>query len=292
MKAPKNILRPEMLTPIVGQNSDVFLSDDFVFFRDMRAIVVSPMIEMVRTPQYVEMGRLLRMLSGTASFRINLLPFDLQAGDVLVIPENTYIEITAVSPDFNAQGVSHQHLPVAFPRCTLLRLDEDDFARVGRYLDLIWEVVHQSFASMAFEQSGLATTIEHLLSALMTDLQRLHKQSAQQTAHRQSHSEQILQQFLDLVAEHGATERNVAFYAERLLVTPNHLSSVIRQQSGQTVMQWLNERTLLQAKVLLKHSDLSSSDIAFRLGFTEATLFSRFFRRETGMTPKEYRENK
>jgi len=99
-----------------------------------------------------------------------------------------------------------------------------------------------------------------------------------------------MQHFLDLVAAHGATERKVAFYAEQLRLTPNHLSSVIRQQSGQTVMQWLNERTILQAKVLLKHSDLSSSDIAFRLGFTEATLFSRFFRRETDMTPKEYRE--
>ena len=99
-----------------------------------------------------------------------------------------------------------------------------------------------------------------------------------------------MQHFLDLVAAHGATERKVAFYVEQLRLTPNHLSSVIRQQSGQTVMQWLNERTILQAKVLLKHSDLSSSDIAFRLGFTEATLFSRFFRRETDMTPKEYRE--
>lgn len=106
----------------------------------------------------------------------------------------------------------------------------------------------------------------------------------------QTHSEQIMQHFLDLVAAHGATERKVAFYVEQLRLTPNHLSSVIRQQSGQTVMQWLNERTILQAKVLLKHSDLISSDITFRLGFTEATLFSRFFRRETDMTPKEYRE--
>jgi AraC-like DNA-binding protein len=78
--------------------------------------------------------------------------------------------------------------------------------------------------------------------------------------------------------------------AEQLLLTPNHLSAVVRQQSGQTVMQWLNERTILQAKVLLKHSEMSNSEIAFQLGFNEATLFSRFFRRETGMSPKEYRK--
>lgn len=280
-----------MLPDSLKNHPAIFATKEFVFFRDL-SIAASSMRSAVSTPQYVELGRLLYVSAGSAAYRINLMPFDLQAGDVLVIPENTFIEVTDVSDDFNAQAVSHQHLPVAFSHCTSLRLDENDFARVGKYLDLIWEVAHQPFATMAFEQSGLATTIEHLLSGLMSDLQRLHKQSAQQTAHRQSHGEQILQQFLDLVAEHGATERNVTFYAERLLLTPNHLSAVIRQQSGQTVMQWLNERTLLQAKVLLKHSELSSSDIAFRLGFTEATLFSRFFRRETGMTPREYREQK
>jgi AraC-like DNA-binding protein len=240
------------------------------------------MLEMVRTPQYVEIGRVLRVSDGTATFRINLLPFQLQAGDILVIPENTYIEITDMSDDFNAQTVSHQHLSIGFPRCTQWHLSDNDFARIGRYLDLIWEVVHQDAFSPA--------TVEHMLSALMEDLKRLHKQVVPRFSSHQTHGEQIMQHFLDLVAAHGATERKVAFYAEQLRLTPNHLSSVIRQQSGQTVMQWLNERTILQAKVLLKHSDLSSSDIAFRLGFTEATLFSRFFRRETDMTPKEYRE--
>ena len=98
-----------------------------------------------------------------------------------------------------------------------------------------------------------------------------------------------MQHFLDLVAAHGATERKVAFYAEQLRLTPNHLSSVIRQQSGQTVMQWLNERTILQAKVLLRGGIDPIGDIAFALGFDEQGSFARFFKRETGMTPTEYR---
>ncbi|MBO5975214.1 MAG: AraC family transcriptional regulator [Paludibacteraceae bacterium] len=172
-------------------------------------------------------------------------------------------------------------MPISFSRCTLLHLNEQDFLRTGKYLDLMWEVLHKETFSM--------TTIEFLQSALFNDLKHIQQQSDKQSTQQLSRSEQIMQRFLDLVAEFGATQRNVKFYAEQLLLTPNHLSAVVRQQSGQTVMQWLNERTILQAKVLLKHSDLSNSEIAFQLGFNEATLFSRFFRRETGMTPKKYR---
>lgn len=56
-------------------------------------------------------------------------------------------------------------------------------------------------------------------------------------------------------------------------------------------MDWLNEKTLLQAKVLLRHSDLMIYEIADRLGFPEPTAFNRYFKREAGMTPLEYKKS-
>lgn len=282
MKTKSNILRPDMLNGFVKSNSEAFISNEFVFFRNMLSAVKQSMLDKVNSPQYVEVGRLTRVLSGTATFRINLLPYNLQKGDVFIITENTYIEIKDVSADFNVQAFSFKHLPISFPRSTQLQLSTNDFERVGRYMDLIWEVLHKENFSMQ--------TVEYLQSALFNDLKHIQQQSDKQSTQQLSRSEQIMQRFLDLVAEFGATQRNVKFYAEQLLLTPNHLSAVVRQQSGQTVMQWLNERTILQAKVLLKHSEMSNSEIAFQLGFNEATLFSRFFRRETGMSPKEYRK--
>ena len=66
-------------------------------------------------------------------------------------------------------------------------------------------------------------------------------------------------------------------------------SAVIKEYSGQTVMQWLNRRLVLQAKVLLRGGTEPIGDIAFALGFDEQGSFARFFKRETGMTPTEYR---
>ena len=283
MKA-KQTLTPALLQTLAHRNTDIYVSEECVIFYDARALLHTPILKMVNTPQMVELGRIMRVKAGSATFVINLLPFTVQQGDVLVVPENNYIEIREVSEDFNIQAVSYKNLAISFAQCRKMSLGEEDYERIGDYIRLAWKVVHKPSYSMQ--------TIEYLLTAMMNDLMHLHRQSEQSSKHVLSHGEQIMQQFLELVAQHGATERNVPFYAEKLLLTPNHLSAVIRQQSGQTVMQWLNARTLLQAKVLLKHTDQPIADIAFQLGFKETTLFSRFFLRETGMTPSEYRQQK
>ena len=89
--------------------------------------------------------------------------------------------------------------------------------------------------------------------------------------------------------QHGTIERAIPFYANQLCLSPNRLSAVIKEYSGQTVMQWLNRRLVLQAKVLLRGGTDPIGDIAFALGFDEQGSFARFFKRETGMTPTEYR---
>ena len=79
-----------------------------------------------------------------------------------------------------------------------------------------------------------------------------------------------------------------AFYADRLCLSPRYLSSVIRDVSGRTVVEWVNQAVILEAKVLLKHSDLLTYQIADELHFPNPSFFSKFFKRMTGMTPQEY----
>ncbi|MBQ8046468.1 MAG: helix-turn-helix transcriptional regulator [Prevotella sp.] len=98
--------------------------------------------------------------------------------------------------------------------------------------------------------------------------------------------------FAALLREHGSTVRNIAFYAERLALTPNHLSAVVRQQSGLSVVDWLNRTTVTEAKLLLKHSNLMIYEISDRLQFPEPTAFNRYFKSRVGVTPLEYREGK
>lgn len=283
MKNTPRILHANLLRQVVSANPDICFGEDFAFLNRVSGSLKTQIQQIASDPLYVPMGRLVRITRGGGTFRLNMLPSSLQTGDVMIIPENSYIEIDSLTEDFDVQIVSFKNLPVSFARPTQLRLAEADFLRVGKYLGLIWEVLHKPSFSMQ--------TVEYLLSALMNDLAHLHQQSAGQQR-TLTHAEQQMQQFTDLVAEHGARERNVGFYAEQMHLSPNHLSALVRKQTGRSVMQWINERTVLQAKVLLRHTDRTISDIAFELNFTETTLFSRFFRRETGLTPKDYRTNR
>lgn len=100
-----------------------------------------------------------------------------------------------------------------------------------------------------------------------------------------------MSRFVTLLRQYGTRERNIPFYASQLAITANHLSDVVRQQSGLSVMDWLNRTTITEAKVLLKHSDLMIYEIGERLNFPEPTAFNRYFKKHVGMTPLEYREN-
>lgn len=68
-----------------------------------------------------------------------------------------------------------------------------------------------------------------------------------------------------------------------------HLSEVVKAQSGKPAIKHIHERLVLEARRLLFHTPESLKEIAFNLGFSEASYFTRFFKRETGLTPAEYR---
>lgn len=278
---PTNVtLRPELMHTLTRQNDEVFVSSDLVMMHSLHSLLQTPMRQMIRTPQYVEMGRVILVSAGQATYDINLVPYQLKANDVWVIPQNSYISLTELSDEFDGMALSFQHLPVGFDKCALLHLKVEDYCRIQSYLELVWQVVRSRYDQH---------TIEHLQIALMYDLMRLRADTTKPCTAAQTHGEQIVQRFLDLLGLSDPLPRNVKAYAQKLCITPNHLSAVIRQQTGKSVMDWLNANCVLRAQVMLKHSDMPVCDIACQLGFQSATFFSRYFRRETGMTPSEYR---
>ena len=80
------------------------------------------------------------------------------------------------------------------------------------------------------------------------------------------------------------------YFAEKLNLHPNYLNSVIKSKTGRTVNDWISKRMLSIAKSLLINTPLSSKEIAFKLNFSEPSHFSRFFKKQTQMSPKTYRK--
>ena len=93
-----------------------------------------------------------------------------------------------------------------------------------------------------------------------------------------------------LVDKNFKTQKNVAFYARELCITPNYLGVICRKQYQVSPLEFIKERSILEAKNLLHSSERSIKEIAFELGFRNFSHFSYLFRIKTGSTPKNYRK--
>ena len=230
---------------------------------------------------YVPQGRVVYVEGGEASMRVNLQPVRLREGMVMVLPPNCFLEVLVVSPDYNARLVAFGELPLPQRRWMAWQPTASERVRIAMYFDLLW--------AAAQSDTWREATTNSLLAALLSDLDSMPSVSAS-TSVSATAAERILQRFYDLLPEADAVGRSVQAFAGRLCVTPNHLSAVVRQQCGQTVMQLLNAHAVLQAKTMLRHSTLAIGEISDRLGFADPPAFCRFFKREAGLTPLQYRK--
>ncbi|OGX91059.1 AraC family transcriptional regulator [Hymenobacter coccineus] len=125
------------------------------------------------------------------------------------------------------------------------------------------------------------------LTVLLTYLSRLYTE--QFTGAEPSADQHLLKTYRAKVEECYRELHEVGAYAALLHISAGHLSEVVKAQSGKPAIKHLHERLVLEAKRLLLYTPLSLKELAFDLGFSEASYFNRFFKRETGVTPAEYR---
>lgn len=100
----------------------------------------------------------------------------------------------------------------------------------------------------------------------------------------------LVQRFRALVQSHFREHRPLSFYAEALKVTPDHLSRACRGVAGQSALELLHERLLVEARRLLAFTEMPVAQVAQTLGFDDAQYFSRFFARRSGLAPSVYRQ--
>ena len=80
------------------------------------------------------------------------------------------------------------------------------------------------------------------------------------------------------------------FYANKLCLTPNYLSGVVKEYTGKTATEWVNDFVILEAKIMLKDTGYSIQEISDRLHFPDQSTFGKYFKKLTGVSPKMYRE--
>lgn len=97
--------------------------------------------------------------------------------------------------------------------------------------------------------------------------------------------------FMELLYRHHKQERSVAFYAEKLFITPKYLSLIIKEATGRTAAEWIDEYVILEAKNMLRFSRKNIQQIAYDLNFSNQSSFGKYFKNLTGMSPSSYQRS-
>ncbi len=177
---------------------------------------------------------------------------------------------------------------LALKRACGIELTEEQEILMGNYFALMAKVVK---TENPFKDNILNSLVSSMISFVAgvwsEKLEKLNETESQST----TRSRMVFEQFIRLVGEHHTKYRNVGFYADRLCLTPKYLSKLIKTSSGRSAPEWIDAFVILESKNLLKYSDISIKEIVYRLNFPNQSVFYKFFKSRTGMTPSEYRNS-
>lgn len=155
--------------------------------------------------------------------------------------------------------------------------------------DFIRLMEAESRGSGQFSDQLLGSLLLTTLYKIGNTLQRYLE--AHPTAQERSNSRADIyfRRFLQSLSEHYKEERSVGFYARELCVTPKYLTTLVKRISSKSVSEWIEIYVILEAKTLLKYSSLSIQEIAYTLNFPNQSFFGSYFKRNTGMSPSQYK---
>ena len=149
------------------------------------------------------------------------------------------------------------------------------------------EIIHYLRSDNTYKEAIL----QHLYAIFLLDMQSAIEQSSA-PGKISKRTEDVFIGFIRLLPENFEEHHDIGFYADSLSITTTYLSRVVRQVTGRTVIDYVNQFLLMEASFLLRATGMSISQISDRLHFSDQAAFSKFFSREQGISPKVYRRQK
>ena len=106
-----------------------------------------------------------------------------------------------------------------------------------------------------------------------------------------SRKDELFEQFLQLLFNHCKEQHVVTFYAEKLCITPQYLSLILKELTGKSANKWIDDALIVEAKILLKAPQATVQQVADMLHFSDQSTFGKFFKKHVGASPMEYRKS-
>lgn len=262
----------------------------------LRKVDTPELRDFMKDPYIMDGILVVLCLEGSTSLRVNFKEYLLERGKLLVAFPNSLVEPLTVSDDVVVYSFIYADdyvsaVPIMsnydvwyklhdFP---CIKITEEQVRLIASYFDFMYEMYCEP------DKSNKQEVLKYILVALRVEIRTLYSyiEDADQTS--LTRTEQITRDFFELLYQHYKEERSVSFYADKLHLTPKYLTTVIREQTNYTILEWISKSVIVTAKELLRTTDKTVLEIAYDLHFSDSSLFCRFFKRNVGVTPNQYR---
>ena len=250
------------------------------------------------TPIKFDMLFVVVCTKGTVSGTVDLQPCrPLSAPFAIIVRPNQILHYEYISEDFAgyclvlSNRFAPELLPVldkqlsiaaAIKKQSYIQLDQESLRFVKKYFFMMKKIMAMTDNPYRLEM------IKHLTMVCFYMAHPFFQEHIETT--NQTRQEMLADEFTTLLRDNYRHERETAFYAEKLNLTPKYLSQVIKAATGKTVTEWMNDFVILDAKALLKSTNMTIQQICYELNFPSQSFFGKYFKRITGMSPKMYRE--
>ena len=300
-----DIRRILSLAPVIDEYS---LGTDFILgeVSGKRVEKSQAVLSMLKYPVRFDGYIIFFLRSGHFTIDLNLNSYEVKPQSLLVNVPGNIIKLTSYEEDhigdaqlyfvlvskelmsgirFDFNKVYQESLSLLKNPC--ITLNEADVALAEGYFTLAREVVLSDKENKKEMLGSLVTSFTYMAMDVCT--RALNEARKAQTP-SSARVNQLFERFIALVTEYHNTERGMAFYADKLCLTPKYLSKLVKQASGRSAPAWIDSFVILEAKNMLKYSDKTIKEIVYALHFPNQSVFYKFFKAHTGMTPSEYRK--
>lgn len=235
-------------------------------------------------------------VKGISKGKINLKPYETQAPCLIIILPDQILEHEYISNDF--EGLS---IIMAKRFTDSLNIEEGFSAFVSVRDNPCIPLTENELKSMCSYYSMMKNTIGAKDNPFRLEIAKyltkaffygagyyFHKLHSNTTRNK---NEQLVENFINLIQTNFREERGVEFYANKLCLTAKYMTTVIKQTSGKSAGEWIDERVILEVKALLKSTNMTVQQISDELNFPTQSSFGKYFKRLVGLSPKEYRSS-
>lgn len=248
-------------------------------------------------PVRLEQGGLFLCQYGHADIVIDFKQYHIAAGDAVIAFPNALVQTIGYSEDFDGSTMGadvtfFDSIQIADKSSYYLHIMENPcISLLKEEWDKIMSLHNTLLSEHSQEEHPFRREIDECLMRMIAyEIVAIYQKRKPLTQQPRSRNEKIFQEFIFSLSNSYHLHRNLEFYATEQSITPRHLSTIVKQMSGQTAGEWIVACTITNIKSKLQNKNLSIKEIADKMNFPNPSFFSQYFKKYAGATPKEYRE--